>query len=255
MKSTAKKKSGSENRIQQKASYSANKKTELFLEQVSKEAIKDLYEELVQVAEKNTEQCREESVSQPEIQCRAGCSHCCHMRVHVTPIEILHLADQIREVWTEKEIDLLIDQLDQATRKAEGLDDFEYGLQKIRCPLLDGDNCGVYKSRPFECRGYVSFDVQACITAANDYNKWDVPMCLSQFSIFKGMQAGMSTTLAANDYEFEMLEFTHALKIALKTEDISQKWLEGEGVFSEARLDMDDPDVVAMLPWTNSIEE
>lgn len=206
--------------------------------------------DVVKLAETLTKKQKKNEPPLAPIHCRAGCSHCCHMRVHVTAPESLVLALFIRESFSQAEIDDLRLRLVEADDITRGMTDEEHGKAGISCPLLLDDLCSAYDARPLECRGYVSMDVEACREASRDYRAWNVPLYFSQYSIFKNAQVGLLTALVGAGYGFEVLELTAALRIALSTTDVAERWLAGENVFHEAALPAGDPEKAALLPWT-----
>lgn len=227
---------------------------DIFSEVVTEKSVSNAINDLIHLAEELTAAHKENQPPASPIHCRAGCSHCCHMRVHVTAPEALVIALFIRERFSQIEIDDLRLRLIEADDITRGMTDEEHGRAGISCPLLLDDLCSVYDARPLECRGYVSMDVEACREASKDYEAWNVPMYFSQYSIFKNVQVGLLAALVGAGYNFELLELTAALRIALSTTDIAERWLAGENVFQAASLPATDPECVALQPWTPTFE-
>lgn len=189
------------------------------------------------------------------IHCRAGCSYCCHMRVLVTPFEVIALADYIRHSFSENQIQELKKRISKADSITHGLPDEEHGNAGVWCPLLVEDKCSVYEARPLECRGYVSMDVNECKKTFKNYLEWNVPIYFPQYSIYKNIQAGLISALQNDGYQFELLELISALKVALDHNDIAQRWIAGEHIFKSASLSEYDPEYYAIQPWTPTFGE
>jgi hypothetical protein len=91
--------------------------------------------------------------------CRSGCAHCCRHPVGVTLAEVLRL---------QGAIDALPLDVQTALRARVAADaDSTRGLAwprlaGLRCPLLQGERCSVYGSRPLACRAWGSADAAAC---------------------------------------------------------------------------------------------
>lgn len=88
-----------------------------------------------------------------EIQCRRGCSHCCHMHVTITLAEA-HLA--LAEARTRG---LQIDRERLARQAGRGLRGWEAMAPADQaCVFLQADGgCGVYEHRPAGCRKLLVF--------------------------------------------------------------------------------------------------
>ena len=131
--------------------------------------------------------------------------------------------------------------------------DAEYGALQIACPLLVDGRCSAYEARPLECRGYNSMSVEACKRAYENYDAWNVPLYLPQYSIFKHVQAGLLMALVGAGLSNEILELNGALLIALTESNAADRWLAGEDIFAPAALSENDPARLAQLPWTPTL--
>ncbi len=184
--------------------------------------------------------------------CRAGCSHCCHMRVLVTPIEVISLAQFICDTFPEDELNELKERLAAADNITHGMTDEEHGSAHVWCPLLVNDRCSAYAARPLECRAYVSMDVNPCRKTFDNYVDWAIPLYFPQYSIYKHVQAGLVFAWQAAAVEVELLELTAALRIASQRPDAAEQCVAGEDVFRAAALSPSDPDYQVLQPWTST---
>jgi Fe-S-cluster containining protein len=185
------------------------------------------------------------------IACREGCSFCCYIRVHLTPMELIFLVHSIQSNFSENEIEALKNRLETIDPITHGMTDEERGRAKIPCPLLVNNRCSAYEARPQECRGYNSTNVEACRQAFNNYDIWDVPIFFPQYSAFKNTQAALAR---ATNNSIELLELTTALRIALDDDTAIDRWLAGGNPFQKASLPMTDPEVIAFSPWTPTFD-
>ena len=84
------------------------------------------------------------------VACRAGCSHCCHQPIGITPHEALVVARYLKDAG----------RADRALRRRLSAHTARAG---VPCPLLDASgSCSVYPARPRACRAWFSTDVAAC---------------------------------------------------------------------------------------------
>ncbi|MFN0123506.1 MAG: YkgJ family cysteine cluster protein [Blastocatellia bacterium] len=78
------------------------------------------------------------------LQCRAGCSGCCHHHLSVFPVEAAHLQTAIRALPDAEQ--------DAIREQTLAVIDSETRGEPVACPLLVADKCAVYAARPLICR-------------------------------------------------------------------------------------------------------
>jgi Fe-S-cluster containining protein len=108
-----------------------------------------------------------------EISCRAGCGACCRQLVPISAPEAFRLADHVLSLDEAARDRFLarIDEVDAQVAESGMLDDLlalESGMpadaagfaaryfgQRIACPFLVDESCGVYEERPLSCRHFL----------------------------------------------------------------------------------------------------
>jgi Fe-S-cluster containining protein len=190
---------------------------------------------------------------QPPV-CRAGCSHCCYMRVVATVPEMIALADFIAANFPPKTIESIRRRVVETDMKTHGLSDEQWGVAHHACPMLVDGKCSVYPARPLECRGYNSTNIESCRAAAENYLEWDVPMDIDLMAAFKSAQAGVLQALTRLGHPPRLVELTAALRVILEDPTAVDRWFDGENPFASAELDPGDPEQRAFLPWVPSDE-
>ena len=129
------------------------------------------------------------SASALKIQCRFGCTRCCHQAVHgVYSFEVIHLYRHLRALPEYGDIhNTFVARADEfqrlvaeftASPAAVNADDpsaAAYALRKFAaaarpCPLLLGNNCRVYEDRPVPCRMYYSLTHPMYCTSGQGQN-------------------------------------------------------------------------------------
>lgn len=188
------------------------------------------------------------------IACRAGCDHCCHMRVVATVPEVIALRDFLVETVPARELRELKQRIVAVNERTQGLTDEEWGLGHHPCPVLVQGRCSAYEMRPLDCRAYNSTDAAACADAAQDYSEWDVPVDIGLMSKHKSAQAGLLQGLAAAGRRPRLVELTSALRVAFCDATSIERWLEGDDTFKRAELPASDPEQRAFMPWVPSDE-
>ena len=78
------------------------------------------------------------------LNCRAGCSACCHHHLSVFPVEAAQISSAIESLPTETQQTL--------QRQAAAVREGEARPELVACPLLVNDRCVIYTARPIICR-------------------------------------------------------------------------------------------------------
>jgi len=169
--------------------------------------------------------------------CRAGCWHCCTHMVLASVPEILNLADQIRQTWTEEEISALRQRITahKAITKPAREGTAPYPPRPV-CPLLKEGSCSVWMHRPFVCRGWNSIDVGPCIRK-REHPEEDVHEegLGSQMAVTDFIRQGMTEGLEAKGASSELCDLAFGLEIALDNPDGAERYLAGEDLFAPAQ--------------------
>ncbi|MCC4591254.1 YkgJ family cysteine cluster protein [Xanthomonas campestris pv. cannae] len=103
-----------------------------------------------------------------KIACKAGCSYCCSLYVSASSSELLLIEGFISRLPPNAG-ETVKARVKAAYVRAKEKSMAERDSVRIRCPLLsNGGTCDVYPVRPLTCRSYVSFDLPACKTDAEN---------------------------------------------------------------------------------------
>jgi Fe-S-cluster containining protein len=168
--------------------------------------------------------------------CRAGCAWCCYTPVGTAAPEVLRIVAHLRETLSADEWAAL------CARVRSGADErMRLGIDRVRraalpCPLLVDKWCSAYPVRPLTCRGYSSSDAASCERALDPSSGVRVPIYWPQQRLAAFVLDGLRVGLEESRLDGELLELTAALRIALETSDVEERWLAGERVFGPARL-------------------
>jgi Fe-S-cluster containining protein len=169
--------------------------------------------------------------------CKEGCSFCCSgYEVHVSPIEVLGIAEYIAGSFTREEIERLVLRALDVQEAKEAHTPDETPRTRFTCPLLENDRCRIHPFRPFTCRGVNAFDAKACEASARDDTAGlTVEGYVHPYRVNLGVLKGIQQALRQTSFDDRPLDLTPALLISLTTPDIREKWLAGEPVFEQAR--------------------
>jgi hypothetical protein len=179
------------------------------------------------------------------VACKAGCDHCCHQLVGVTPPEALAIFDHLQETHSPAELESITQRIATAHEQRKGLSSDERFSPDHPCVFLAGGRCSIYEVRPLSCRGMNSLDAGECSRRLRD------PRVRSEFlakgtgghsflepiRAFHAISAGLQLSLAEL-YQLDMLplELTAALNLLLQgSPSLASDWLRGQNSLESAR--------------------
>ena len=137
------------------------------------------------------------------IDCKRGCSWCCHQPVFALDYELDYLKVAVEKSFDTETISDIQEKAKQKQAKMGTLKGDELMNAKHPCPLLKDNTCSVYEARPMACRIYLSSDVKSCVHFYNhpdDKTTYpallDMPMRLGRM-----MNEGFKSALKTNGIE------------------------------------------------------
>ncbi|MBS1717442.1 MAG: YkgJ family cysteine cluster protein [Armatimonadetes bacterium] len=162
--------------------------------------------------------------------CKSGCDYCCRQFVVATPMEVFALVAWLKENRTPSEIDQI---RQRANSYLELFLDNDPSLLNYPCPVLEGGMCQGYGGRPFICRGYHSFNLEAC---EKKYEKGDssttIPFNRPAYLTAAYMRISVAARIADLKYPSAQVFLGPALAVVLRLDDGLERWLKGENLFS-----------------------
>jgi Fe-S-cluster containining protein len=136
---------------------------EMLPQQVNKlnfiENLRQTYNQVDLLTDSFSQHCQRAAV---QMDCKLGCSWCCHQSVFALTHEVLVLVDYLHRKFSPEivaEVERKAIKKAQITRK---LTNRELLKHNKPCPLLHNGACMVYPVRPMACRIYLSSDVKTC---------------------------------------------------------------------------------------------
>ncbi len=123
------------------------------------EAIETMYRSVDEFIESFLAMGRRQGVT---VDCRKGCSWCCHQPVFANSYELRYLANHIRDSFSEQEQKKVYQLALEKNEETSKLTEKEILNYKRPCPLLKDGACTAYPARPLACRIYLSMKVDSC---------------------------------------------------------------------------------------------
>jgi Fe-S-cluster containining protein len=166
-----------------------------------------------------------------KIACRAGCCYCCKQEVVVSTLEVIALYQHIQQNCSEAE----------AVGFRQAARDYHAGYRQYEddridttpCPLLVGGMCAVREVRPLACRGYFSFNLEACEDRWSSKRLNTIPVPIGLIQMAQGLTKGILKTLEKAELE-EKVTLGLALNILFEEPNAIERYFAGEEVFSAA---------------------
>ncbi|WP_163321866.1 YkgJ family cysteine cluster protein [Draconibacterium mangrovi] len=144
------------------------------------------------------------------IDCKRGCSWCCHQPVFALDYELDYLQAFIEKSFDAETISVITEKANQKQAKLSQLKGDELMNAKHPCPLLKDNACSAYEARPVACRIYLSSDVKSCVhfyKHPDDKNTYpallDMPMRLGRM-MNEGFKSALKTHgIEAKEFRIE----------------------------------------------------
>ena len=156
------------------------------------------------------------------VECRAGCSHCCHSRVELTDPEALHIAEHVRQ-WPEDERASLVLRLHIQARHHSGDQAPPPLATRPPCAFLADHRCSIYAWRPSTCRKGHSLSAQAC-----EDQSPTIPQSLDILVRCEALMAGARRAYQNNGLPAAAHELAQAVLAALQQPGAVADWYQGQ---------------------------
>jgi Fe-S-cluster containining protein len=188
-----------------------------------------------------TEQTVAEFVAEADVQCRAGCSFCCHQNVDTTIPEAILVALQLGN-----EADPRRDAVLAAADAFRDLDDDARIMTGKPCPLLVDHRCSVYHARPINCRSFMSPDATNCHESmrrieAGEVEAGESPLPIEVYVVLRflcgGEQAAVRGICRDIGLQADIVELTQTVAAIIRDPNLIGRWAAGQKVFAARCVD------------------
>jgi len=179
-----------------------------------------------------------QSEGQPEPACCRGCAACCALQVAATAPEIFLAARFLRitaSAFAAYGVDFAA-RVAAFNAKTRGMDQQARFASKMLCPFIINGACAIYAARTLACRGHVAFDRAAC-EAASRGEDVETPVSAAHKTVRVLVQGALQEALREGGLDWGASEFLTSLDRALTDPQAETRWLRGEQVFQDLRLD------------------
>jgi Fe-S-cluster containining protein len=170
----------------------------------------------------------------PKVACAAGCAHCCHQPVGLTPIEAIAMLYYLQATCSPEELQAVTQRVHTERERIEGLSKQERYSPDHPCPLLRDNQCTVYPARPLTCRATNSLDANVCATnlhsaaARAEFMRTGKgpDSLLGPYRASHALSAGLQMCLSeVYGLDMQPLDLTRALDELLQRPELATEWL------------------------------
>ncbi len=202
---------------------------------------RELYYNVDQLIDSFVQRCQADRIP---VDCRMGCSWCCHQAVFASTHEIILMAQYLRKHYSREVVDEVRMRAEAKESQLGPLSPAAALKSRHACPLLLKGRCMVYPVRPMACRIYLSSSEESCLKRhQNPFDPKAIP-ALFDFTLKAGQQmnAGFGSALKEQGLSVEEHRIEHILLLLLKAPKKTDDWLKGGTLhqsfpFDEAQKD------------------
>jgi Fe-S-cluster containining protein len=108
------------------------------------------------------------------LDCRMGCSYCCHFTIDVRAAEVFRILDFVDRSFTAEEKARVYAEVRANSEVLGKLDEEERMTRNVKCPFLSDGQCTIYVARPQSCRNYHATNVAGCQQSFEDPENLDI---------------------------------------------------------------------------------
>jgi Fe-S-cluster containining protein len=152
------------------------------------------------------------------VACRAGCSHCCEVRVEALAPEVFQIANALKQL-PEQALAGWRQRLQAHVPLVRNLTTAEH---RAPCVFLRDHLCAIYGIRPAVCRRAHSYDATACAE-----HHPEIPQNLQVILQAEALLKGTVDAYAQDGLHAGGHELSQAVLMALDDDTLEVKWLNG----------------------------
>ena len=171
-------------------------------------------------------------------ECRAGCIHCCYLRVVAFPHEIIAIYFFLKRTLTREQFIEVRTKIATQYAVIKPLSENEHFTTNIECPLLAGGCCSVYPVRPLACSGYHSTSEALCRDSYENpeimgMESGGIPMLHSVKELHAIQHTIATEVISSEQDDLMQYEFIKGLHHVFNNPSLIQRWVSGRRFFSK----------------------
>ena len=196
------------------------------------ELTKTLYNYMDEVTSLFIDHCNRQ---ERRVDCRKGCSICCHQCIMLLPHEAFYLHQYINTQLSQRGLNEIIAQALCKAELTKNMEVEQYVHFKHPCPLLVNDACIAYEARPIACRIYLSSKFESCNDEYLDPKNFSVFPALYDFPLRTGrmINEGIYQALLHKSYSMAELKLENAIVMMFENNNLTNDWLDKKPIFEQ----------------------
>jgi predicted O-linked N-acetylglucosamine transferase (SPINDLY family)/Fe-S-cluster containining protein len=169
------------------------------------------------------------------LDCKPGCSWCCHRTVYATIPEALNIHSFVTEHFSDGEKRALEERIEKyaeliATRA-------DLSKSRAACPFLADNLCTIYESRPLTCRGLNSVRVETCMDI-HDHPDTAKPRASvpAHDAVATAVMSGERAALFFEALDNRMVDLGRAMHLLRESQTPIESYLDGGDELGSAKV-------------------
>jgi Fe-S-cluster containining protein len=167
------------------------------------------------------------------VQCKKGCSYCCHFRVDVSANEVFAITDYMKTKFDSEQFERHLETAKENKKKMAMLSQSKRIVTNVACPLLVDSMCSIYEVRPAMCRKIHSTNVDACERSFE--NPEDSNIENAEHPVLAAITMTMLTAardgFISHKLDDTVYDLSEVLIFALEDNKYKKRWLNGKKAF------------------------
>jgi Fe-S-cluster containining protein len=167
------------------------------------------------------------------LDCRAGCTWCCHFSVDVRAVEVFAILDFVAGNFSSEALARLESQVRTNAAFLAGLDEEQRMTRNQRCAFLQEGRCSIYSVRPQTCRNYHATDVTGCKLSFDEPGNLDIDPDFAPY-VYQGGGAHVEAfceALRDAGYDVAAYELHGAVAAAMAQPEARHRFMERQPPF------------------------
>jgi Fe-S-cluster containining protein len=178
-----------------------------------------------------------DSMPNPRVACREGCSSCCETYVSISIPEAIAIASHVTTQDTGQKRGEILKRLRELAVARRGRAWNQ--ILPSPCAFLVGFRCSIYDARPIPCRRYHALDSSAACDAyvrKGGGELGDVAPTTDnrRLDAVKAIAIELAEACRELKLESARVELSAAVLLVLEKPDTAERWLRGDRVFASA---------------------
>lgn len=177
-------------------------------------------------------------LSDSQVDCKKGCSYCCHQSVFVLPYEAITLVKYCKDKLEINQYNKFREQVIEKDAITSQMTVNQFLNYTKPCPFLTDNVCGVYEVRPMACRLFLSMNVASCEQERNNPSDFTKYARLYEMPLHIGRMVNEGICAYLSEKGLKPMEWIleSSSRILMTEEHADSGWFKGENIFQPREI-------------------